>query len=77
MVRQFKTVRFDETRNEVFRMCTWTYAHRQARKGRWQQDVLDTMRFQKRVADAEALIGYVFNLEHRLRIYTERFQNCS
>lgn len=76
MLQEFKTVRFDETRNKMFRMCTCT-AHREARKGRWQQDVLDRMRFQRRVADVEVVLGYVFNLEHRLRTYSDRFKNFS
>ncbi|XP_064634805.1 uncharacterized protein LOC135492332 [Lineus longissimus] len=47
-------------------------AFQEARKGPWEELARDRHRFERRIADVECNIGYVFQSEHRKRIY-DRF----
>lgn len=68
-----KVVRVDETKNVRHNLHTWTYAYREARKGVWQREVMDRMRFERRIVKAEAELYKVLSSEHRRKIFVERF----
>lgn len=57
----------------VHPMVTWSYAYQEARKGPWEQYARDTERFQKRVEEAELVIGPVLLSNHRQQIYEKYY----
>lgn len=75
MVKEIKRVQFSDSSNVVYTMYTWSYAYREARRGRWQQDILDRMRFKRRLTDIELIVSRVLDKEHRYRVYRDRFEN--
>ncbi|CAI9557182.1 unnamed protein product [Staurois parvus] len=56
----------------VHRMVTWSYAYRMSRKGPWEEYARDRSRFQKRIAETEAVIGFCLQPGHREKIWTAR-----
>ncbi|KAM4703807.1 uncharacterized protein WCC33_012302 isoform 2-T2 [Rhinophrynus dorsalis] len=63
-----KRVRFSPTVT-VHPMVVWSYAHRMARKGPWEEYARDRCRFHRRIADTEAAIGFCLELQHRERVW--------
>ncbi|XP_030053771.1 uncharacterized protein LOC115466575 [Microcaecilia unicolor] len=63
-----KKVRFSPT-VMVQQMRTWTFAHRTARRGPWEEMARDRCRFKKRVAEVEAAISWCLELMHRETIW--------
>lgn len=61
-------VKFDMTKNKIHNMVVWRYAYEQARKGHWQTVALDRCRFARRVEEANQVLGYVLDCNHRKRI---------
>ncbi|XP_043535321.1 protein phosphatase 1 regulatory subunit 15B-like [Chiloscyllium plagiosum] len=59
-----KKVRFSPVVT-VHSMIAWDFAYRAARKGPWEQYARDRSRFQRRIAEAEAVISPCFNPDHR------------
>ena len=53
--RQKKVTFKDEV--QVFKMCTWTYAYREARKPTWINVAVDRMRFQRRIQLTEIILN--------------------
>lgn len=68
-----KKVRFDETQNKTLNMIVWSYAYKEARRGMWRQEVADRMRFKRRIESVGLVLKDVLNMEHRNRVYSERF----
>lgn len=68
-----KKVWFDDSRNKIYNLRTWSYAYGQARKGVWELEAIDRIRFQRRIDNAHAVLRDILNAEHRLRVYRERF----
>lgn len=66
-----KKVRFSSNVT-VHRMVTWSYAYRMSRKGPWEEYARDHCRFQKRIAEAEAAIGFCLQPDHREKIWAAR-----
>lgn len=56
----------------VHRIVTWSYAYRMARKGPWEECARDRSRFQKRIAETEAAIGFCLQPDHREKIRAGR-----
>ncbi|XP_072283475.1 uncharacterized protein [Pyxicephalus adspersus] len=56
----------------VRRMVTWNYAYRMARKGPWEEYARDRSRFQKRIAETKAAIGFCLEPCHRQKIWAAR-----
>lgn len=56
--KQKKKVQFmpDDQLTVVHSMFVWNFAYRQARKGTWEADALDRLRFQKRVKDLDEIL---------------------
>ncbi|KAJ6644043.1 Protein phosphatase 1 regulatory subunit 15A, partial [Pseudolycoriella hygida] len=52
---------------------TWTYAHKVARKGEWEQIGRDRVRFLDRIRRLEPVLLPVFESAHREKVYNERF----
>lgn len=68
-----KKVRFDDSRNKIHTLRTWSYAYRQARKGLWEREAIDRIRFQHRIDNVHIVLRDILVAEHRLQIYLERF----
>ncbi|XP_056397816.1 uncharacterized protein LOC130293312 [Hyla sarda] len=62
-----KKVRFSP-KVTVHPIITWSFAHRMARKGPWEEYARDRCRFQKRIAETEAAIGSCLDPHHRDKI---------
>lgn len=56
---------------KVHRMIVWDFASRAARKGPWEQHARDRSRFQRRIANTEAAIGFCLDPKHRLAVWTK------
>lgn len=66
-------VHFDETKNKVHRMYAWQYAYRESR--RIDKKVIDGIHFMRRILRLEEeVFRNIFTINHRLRIYNERFK---
>lgn len=68
-----KTVQFDDSKTKVHNLITWSYAYRQARKGLWQKEMADRMRFQRRIDNTQVVLQDILDIEHRLEVYRLRF----
>ncbi|XP_075461711.1 protein phosphatase 1 regulatory subunit 15A [Ascaphus truei] len=53
----------------VHRMVAWSYAHRVARKGPWEEHARDRCRFQRRITDTEVAIGSCLEPYHRDNVW--------
>lgn len=71
-----KKVRFSP-KVTVHPIITWSFAHRMARKGPWEEYARDRSRFQRRIAETEAAIGFCLDPPHREKIWArlQRKQN--
>ncbi|KAI4494399.1 hypothetical protein M0802_008891 [Mischocyttarus mexicanus] len=67
-----KKVTFD-LKPVVHRMFMWDYAYRAARISQWQEVVADRNRFKQRILDCRLILDPILQVDHRLRIRTERF----
>lgn len=65
---QTKKVRFSPV-VKVHPMITWSYAHRVARHGPWEEHARDRCRFQRRITETESAIGYCLDPAHRELIW--------
>ncbi|XP_063292309.1 protein phosphatase 1 regulatory subunit 15B-like [Pelobates fuscus] len=50
-------------------MVTWSYAHRMARKGPWEEYARDRCRFKKRISETGDAISYCLTPHHRQKIW--------
>lgn len=57
----------------VRRLHTWTFAHQEARKGKWEELARDRARFQTRICEAEKVIRPVLCPQHRRRVFQKYF----
>ncbi|KAM4015913.1 uncharacterized protein ACNLHF_002469 [Anomaloglossus baeobatrachus] len=62
-----KKVRFSP-KVTIHPIVTWSFAHRMARKGQWEEYARDRCRFQRRIAEAEVAIGFCLTSHHREKI---------
>lgn len=67
-----KTVTFEEY-VQVHSMVVWSYAYRQARRGQWMENYLDNLRFRHKVDCIQPILSHILDVNHRLKIYNERF----
>ncbi|KAE8593879.1 hypothetical protein XENTR_v10019359 [Xenopus tropicalis] len=63
-----KHVRFSPSVT-VHHIVVWSYAHRMARRGIWEEYARDRCRFQRRIAETEAAIGFCMEPPHRKKIW--------
>lgn len=68
-----KKVWFDDSKNKMYYLRTWNYAYGQARKGLWELEAIDRMRFQRRIDNVHTVLRNVLTAEHRLQVYMQRF----
>ncbi|XP_044137614.1 protein phosphatase 1 regulatory subunit 15A-like [Bufo gargarizans] len=68
-----KKVRFSP-KVTVHPIITWSFAHRMARKGPWEEYARDRSRFQRRIAETEGAISFCLEPRHREKIWS-RLQN--
>ncbi|XP_037948392.1 uncharacterized protein LOC119683481 [Teleopsis dalmanni] len=68
-----KKVRFN-LKPQVHVMHTWNFAYRHARKGHWEDLARDRTRFFLRIQRASAYLDPILNIEHRSKIYKDRFE---
>lgn len=52
---------------------TWTFAYQQARKGEWEQNGRDRVRFHDRIKRIELTLSPILAADHRQKIYCDRF----
>ncbi|XP_073427007.1 uncharacterized protein [Dendrobates tinctorius] len=71
-----KKVRFS-SKVTVHPIITWSFAHRMARKGPWEVYARDRSRFQRRIAETEAAIGFCLKPHHRENIWAGLFANST
>ncbi|KAI4478415.1 hypothetical protein M0804_012069 [Polistes exclamans] len=57
----------------VHTMIKWDYAYRAARKGPWEQMARDRFRFNGRISSYHLILDPILQVDHRVRIWTERF----
>lgn len=55
-------------------MRVWSFAAREARKGKWEQFVRDRDRFSNRIKFLAQYLNPILSQTHRDKIYKERFQ---
>lgn len=69
-----KTVKFNSKQNKIYNMIVWEYAHRTARKGFWEQDARDRIRFKRKIDSISKTIEYILTQQHRqyMQIYLAR-----
>jgi len=67
-----KTVRFNLI-PVVHVLRTWTFAYQQARKGQWEQNGRDRVRFHDRIKRLESTLVPILDFDHRQKIYCDRF----
>jgi len=70
--RVSEKVNFTTEKPSIRTLHVWDYASRQARCGQWEQLARDRQRFAERCRRIDADIGYIFDREHRDRVYRER-----
>jgi hypothetical protein len=68
-----KRVRFDEGKNKVYTIVAWNYAYKQARDNFYERLAWDRAHFQRRIHHFSTIVKNVFTVEHRNKIYCERF----
>lgn len=68
-----KKVWFDDSKNKTYYLRKWNYAYGQARKGLWELEAIDRMRFQRRIDSVHAVLQNILNAEHRMQVYMQRF----
>ncbi|XP_038639592.1 protein phosphatase 1 regulatory subunit 15B-like [Scyliorhinus canicula] len=66
--KTLKKVRFSPVVT-VHPMIVWDFAYRAARRGPWEQCARDRSRFQRRIAEAEAVIASCFERDHREAVW--------
>lgn len=59
-----KRVRF-EVKPQIKQLCTWNFAHWQARRSNWEEQARDRVRFHDRIRRTAPQLDAVFNQEHR------------
>ncbi|KAM4650888.1 uncharacterized protein O3C94_013513 [Discoglossus pictus] len=69
-----KRVRFSPAVT-VHPLVTWSYAHRVARRGPWEEYARDRGRFQRRISETEASIGYCLEPLHRENVWKNLHAN--
>ncbi|CAH1117656.1 unnamed protein product [Phaedon cochleariae] len=71
-----KKVRFAEEDKlcELHPMIHWSYAYQSARKGPWEQYARDRDRFNKRIIETENILSPILNLNHRKKVYKQRYE---
>lgn len=52
---------------------TWSFAYHQARKGEWEQNGRDRVRFHDRIKRLEPTLLPILDSQHRQKIYCDRF----
>ncbi|KAJ6644042.1 Protein phosphatase 1 regulatory subunit 15A [Pseudolycoriella hygida] len=57
----------------VHTMVVWDYAYRAARKGKWEEAARDNARFSRRIDSLRPELEAILRMDHRQRIYEERF----
>ena len=73
--RQTKKVTFSDALVTVFTLHTWLFAYKQARKGEYKELVSDRMRFNRRIHQANVIIGPV--LKNKLNLFTYKKMHTS
>lgn len=68
-----KKVTFNEQYNKTYKLYTWDYAYKSARKKFWEFFAIDRMRFKNRINVTACVINPILNCEHRYKVYLERF----
>lgn len=58
-------------------MVQWNYAYQAARKSPWERIAQDRQRFQKRIRTISRILNPILTVQHRSRIWQERFKYCS
>nr|CAB3265091.1 protein phosphatase 1 regulatory subunit 15A-like [Phallusia mammillata] len=59
----------------VHPMVAWSFAYKQARKGKWECYARDRDRFHTRTADTRKKIAWCFSDDHRKQVWQSRFQS--
>lgn len=70
-----KVVSFNENNNKVYLLIKWNYAYKNARKRYWECFATDRLRFARRIHLTAKIINPVLEINHRYRVYKERFEN--
>lgn len=68
MFFKMKSVTFDESKNQIFRMHVWQFAYNKARKSEWEQQARDRVRFYRRIEQSDTILSRVLCEEHRSKI---------
>lgn len=68
-----KKVTFNEERNQIHHLITWSYAYNSSRKKYWQFLAVDRFRFQRRIEETSKFLDSVLDKNHRCKIFKERF----
>lgn len=53
---------------QVHVMRSWPFARQASRKGHWEEMARDRDRFQRRIQEAEQVVGHCFTQAHREKI---------
>lgn len=69
-----KRVTFDENQNKVNLLYVWNFAYNQARKSKWQEFLLDRIRFQNKIKMFEKQSIIIFSKQHRNYVYNHYFK---
>ncbi len=69
-----KKVCFSEDKNTIHNLVVWSFAYRQSRKSDFHKLYLDRLRFERRIKDSEESLIKILDVNHRKKIYTERFE---
>lgn len=68
-----KKVHFNENLNKVHTLVVWDYASRQARDNFYERLAWDRAHFHRRIHRLSVILNKILTLEHRNKIYCERF----
>lgn len=68
-----KKVTFDP-KLSIHELRTWKFAYKNARKGKWEQYGRDNERFKQRIDKLNDILSPLLSLQHRERVFNERFR---
>lgn len=66
-------VQFNEERNTILQMRTWSFAYRDARRGPWQMFARDRERFCRKIYRYSIILNKVLTPKHRQNVFVQRF----
>lgn len=66
-------VHFNEERNTILCMVTYSFAYRAARRGPWEMYARDRERFHRKIKQYAIVLDKILDPKHRQNVFVQRF----